>query len=691
MTNVTMRTRLYSLFIALLVLLAACGDGGPTDPGDDKPLGKLVLDLSTLTLTNLDEASPSITGKVDGTTELRITLTLISESRWLHDQPVLDLSEMASGRIVRAKSPGTAILLAEAPRATSDTLVVHVAPEVPLMLQIQPLSEVNGLPRYALRGYRMHEVGNISVDGNPATTLNADSAQAEITLPLAPATEDCAGTTYAQEISFDQGTVFPGVMLPRRQEGGLALAIGEAYRLPAGSSCLRLAPAPGAKYALALYDATYLRRAETGSEGRDWLQAPNQRATVTDKTMTASANTISWTRTPSRDLLRADDRVLLNEGYTGEHQPRWRETPWKVGEVYWVEGSSAREGFARVLRIDGQIVTSLFLPDSALFTPSYAARLDSLMDYVSESVVPLLHVAFGARHPITSTGSGQLHILLDQLTGAQGLTMSQNTGADFGTQIIVALRQWDTPGMLHIVAHELAHAWQHHYLVDTRPLGTTPVPFTTRWASEGGAEAFAMEALRHYFNIPMSSNWDWNSSPVSQWIYGIEAELSKGELLDGYHHSSSLLRDLIVRRILAGDEYDSALAAVLRGALEGWYGFDESYLDNGPWLRAGLTSRMQAIIPAWDPVEAVLTWTLSQAVDEELDSEVFTNPLYRTRPTSDSGWPRMGTLRAGSGNSLGIEWRVGGARFLTLENGDVGSAAQIEAPPETEWMIVRYH
>lgn len=685
----TMRIQLPALTVALLALLAACGDGGPTDPVDNKPAARLVLNQKTITLTDIGAPSPSVTGTVNGTSAKGITFKLISENRWLHDLPVIDPSEMASTGTIRSQSPGTVILLAEVTGATPDTLVVHVTPVMPLLLHVQSLSEVDGLSRYALRGYRMHEVGKITVDGDEATTLSADSAQVEITLPLIPATNECSGITYAREITFEDGLAFPGVKMPRRQEGEVALMIGEAHRLPAGSSCLRLAPASG-EYALALYDGTYLRRAERGSEGRDWLQAPNLRATVSDKTKGNSTGAIAWSQAPSPDLLGIYDRALLNEGYTGEHQPRRRETPWEVGEVYWVEGSSTREGWARVLRIDGQIVTSLFLPDSALFTAGYAARLDSVMDYVSESVVPLLHVTFGNRHPITSAGSGQLHILLDRLTGAQGLTMSQNTGADFGTYVIVALREWSTANMLHVFAHELAHAWQHHYLVDTRPLGATPIPSTTQWASEGGAEAFAMETLRHFFDIPLHSNWDREMVPTTQWVYGIEPELNKGDILEGYHQSSSLLRDLMVRRIQAGEDYESALASVLRGALEGWHGWDESRFDNGPWQREGLTARMQSLFAEWDPTEAILTWTLSQAVDDQIDSAVFTNPLYRTRPTDEYAWRSTGTLRSGSGATLGVEWKVGGARFLTIEDGGLGGTIQLDAPPETEWMIVRY-
>ena len=72
---------------------------------------------------------------------------------------------------------------------------------------------------------------------------------------------------------------------------------------------------------------------------------------------------------------------------------------------------------------------------------------------------------------------------------------------------------------------------------------------------------------------------------------------------------------------------------VLVGALEGWYGINEENQEHG----AGLTKRMQKVLGSqWNPTDALLQWTMSEAADDLPSNKTYQN-LTKRAPFSPTG------------------------------------------------------
>jgi hypothetical protein len=162
--------------------------------------------------------------------------------------------------------------------------------------------------------------------------------------------------------------------------------------------------------------------------------------------------------------------------------------------------------------------------------------------------------------------------------------------------------------------------------------------------------------------------------------------------------------------VAGGATEDEAVAAAVRGALEGWYGHD-AFGGTHP----GLTERMRGSFgAAWTPQDALLRWTLSQAVDDMTGASDLQNPLFARVSTAGldraAGWLAPAVLRSGGaatredpaspatvmGNAAAISWRYGSPNYVRIDDDGFGGGYVLTATaggqPLTDaaWMIVRY-
>ncbi|MEW5928121.1 MAG: hypothetical protein AB1941_11600 [Gemmatimonadota bacterium] len=677
--------------LASLLAAAACGTAPTAPEAGRSPAG------ASVTLVRVGDTAAVAGG----------ALALASESRWLDELPVLDPEALAAGR-VRAAAPGTA----EVRTGAGEVLTVRVAPARPLVLAAS-VAPGDGTDTLLLRGFRLRELGAVRVGGEPARVLGGDSA----TLRLAvapPADAGCATGGVRQAVDAEGADVAPGLAVARPRRGDLRLAVGQAVRLSAeAAACLRFAPAPGARYALAFLDTRKLRDAEGGFEG--YAPSPLAYTVTVAEAGSAAPAAPAALRTPASPAL---DRAAAADADAGAPASLVRRAaPWREGERFAVGdvpgGGSAT---ARVVRVyGGHLVLALAEGEEpAGGAAAWLARADSAFARAEERAYPLLRAALTPTLPATSAGSGQLLVLARRGSGA--LLGASVTHTVDGRKHSYALLNtaWETTaaGLLKTLAHELAHAWQEQYAWETRPAGTAASGATTAWAAEGNAELLASVAAARVEGIGLTGNWDWAAGlgDGRRAAYALLAANARGEFTQGYESGASFQMDLAIRMVRAGSSEDEALAAVSRGALDGWHGWDAHGAR-----RPGLTARMRsALDAAWDPADALLRWTLSQAVDDLTANPDLQNHAFRRVSTAGQGpamgWLAPALLRTGdravrvdpgspatvSGNAAVLTWRYGSPNYFLVDDRGLGGAYRLSstaggAPlPGVAWMVVRY-
>lgn len=683
-----MRRHTRPALLASLLAAAACGTS-PTGPEAGRsPAGAAV------TLTRLGDTTATAGG----------ALVLASESRWLDELPVLDPEALAAGR-VRAAAPGTATLRA----GGGELLTVNVAPARPLVLaaSVAPGGEVDTL---LLRGFRLRELGAVRVGGEAARVLGGDSATLRLAVaPLADA--GCTSGGVRQAVDADGADVAPGLAVARARRGDLRLAVGQAVRLsPEAAACLRFAPAAGAKYALAFLDTRKLRDAEAGFEG----YAPSPLAyTVAVAEAGSAAPAAPALRSPAGPSL---DRDASADASAAPGLVR-RSAPWREGERFAVgDVPGAGSATARVVRVyGGHLVLALVEGDEAAGgTAAWLARADSAFARAAESAYPLLRAALTTTLPTTSAGSGQLLVLARRGSGATlGASVSHTVdGRKQSYALLNTAYETTAAGLLKTLAHELAHAWQEQYAWETRPGGTTASGATTAWAAEGNAELLASVVAARVEGIGLTGNWDWAAGlgDGRRAAYALLAANARGEFTQGYESGASFQMDLAIRMVRGGRTEDEALAAVSRGALDGWHGYDAHGAR-----RPGLVARMRAgLDAAWEPADALLRWTLSQAVDDLTSNPDLQNHAFRRVSTAGQGpamgWLAPALLRTGdravrgdpgspaavSGNAATLTWRYGSPNYFLIDDRGLGGAYRLSSTaggsplPGVAWMVVRY-
>ncbi|HEV7589098.1 MAG TPA: hypothetical protein VGO40_13370 [Longimicrobium sp.] len=481
----------------------------------------------------------------------------------------------------------------------------------------------------------------------------------------------------------------------------LDLQPGQTAPLTSGqAACFALSPHAGARYALAGFDARSMDAARTGPEPS---MSGDAVFLVGDGTGTAAI------AAPNLDRSLAAPAGLRYDAAPDVASPFVRATPWRVGERFPVRRVDTGESVtARVVRImGGRYVFALVEADEEGHTARFVSDTEKGMDVMLRDGVDLLNRTWGAGEPSTSAGSGQVLVVYSAWNPDQGAgtasTYAAADGSGVGTYVWLNLNvrpgvrdgfaMLDVPSYrLKVLAHELTHAWQMRYAYASQAAGPRSVSFGPAWAVEGTADLVAMEVVRRSLGIGVGTNWGWQSrlkAPNDGVTYALQPADTRGRVSRGYYDAASFLQDVQLRMVRRGTSADEALAQVARGAVEGWYG-----VDGAGVRRTGLAERARAVLGAgWEPADAVLLWTLTQAADDQSDAPELNNTAYASVSDdgSDYAWkPAVGEVQAGRSFAYQVTRAAGSSFYVRVRDDGPGGTVSLSANvAATRWMIAR--
>lgn len=674
----------------------------------------------------------SITVTLGGRPVASPTLSVRSEQRWLDDHPVLDASALAGGTLV-ASAPGRAVVTVSS-GAASDSVIVNVKPSQPVVMATElpgGRTHIGSGDTIVARGYRMDEVpaGDVIARGATVTVTSQDSANLRFVVPTDSVT-GCSGAAPATSIVY-QGVAGDSVGgLTRKRTGEVALAVGAAQRLTsAEAACLRLAPAAGARYVLAYADTRLVTKAQTGPE-----YPPPDSITVllTDRTdstaafrsalsaaLTGRAVAVRPAAAPSAGIgASPQDRPMGTPGadvpmtpapgcpYTNYYEAFCRNTPYALGDTftYYPDLTSRSSGLARVMAIQGNLVLSVFEPDSAMLAPDAIAWADTALAFTVQRAVPLYETMFNLSAPATtSDGSGQLLMGVEAGSVSSAIWWPDASGNGEWAKISIGLASNSAFGdplssptrELEIIAHEVLHAYQYRWRWEHA--GPWLTYLGTAWAVEGSAHFVSDALVREYLGIPFLSNYALAQYAPNDPHFPLTIEAAPvHDFTLGGPDAASFLRDLVQRLVHDGGmSFDAAVGQVVVGALEGWYGINEDGQHDGP----GLTARMQAHLgSSWNPVDALLQWTLSQAADGLTTNPVFQNLTYQLPNQSlQNNFILPGGVvgdAPGASAAAAVKRLAGNTGVFDIEDSAGGSyhtAGTVAGVPSSalQWMLLR--
>lgn len=480
----------------------------------------------------------------------------------------------------------------------------------------------------------------------------------------------------------------------------VSLAVGETAVLTAEQvRCFSLAAGSNAEYALTGFDARVLEASRAG-EATGGFSDP--RYTIADATYGGARSLSAGEQADAGVAPPPHVRFNTAAAQVNASSPFARTTPWREGERFSVaplEGNTPVT--ARVVRVvGGRFVLAVVEKDEAAARKVLEQSTEALQ-FLAQRGVPLLQSAFHAAVPATSAGSGQLLILATAWDPAKGAAATWSSEDAGGAWSFVWLNTNLRGGMgegyemydhasyrIKVLAHELTHAWQAAWMRAEHGHGA---PAAAGWSVEGGADFVAVDLVRRYLNVGMASNWRWsdNLAPGRESVVlALEPFDARGRLTWGYYDASSLLRDLQARLMAGGLSPEAAMAEVSRGAVEGWHGADG---EGGAC--AGLVERMRGRLGAgWDPANAVLLWTATQAADDRTGNPTLNNPTYFDVGSADDryGWKPAGEVRAGSGQGATVSQVAGGSFYVRLRGSSAaGVLSAASDAPDSRWMIAR--
>ncbi|HEU0015936.1 MAG TPA: hypothetical protein VFQ45_19825 [Longimicrobium sp.] len=556
-----------------------------------------------------------------------------------------------------------------------------------------------------LRGERMTALASAVVSIGAARARVVGATDGEARVIVAPVDDaGCTSGGAAEAVAAEGADVAAGVSVRRRRAGELALAVGVPARLSAGDvRCLRLAPIAGAEYALAFLDARLVNRAATGFEGA--APSPNSYvASIAEAGQAAPG--AGGAASASRAALDGD--VRRTAGALSSGSPAARSVPWQAGERFTLtDPSLAAPLGARVVRVyGGHLVFAIAEgqePEGG--AAAWIARADSAFETLVRDGYPLLRATLSATAPVSSAGSRQLLVVARRESSPYlGLTSTTSAGAGRLSHVFLnSAYAFSAAGLLRTAAHEVAHAWQEQYAAEA---GMAPGA-SAAWALEGGADLLAWAVLGRARGIGLLDNHDWaaDAAAPDRAPFAMLAMGTRGDVTAGYASAASFLLDQAQRLARRGVAEDDAIAAAVRGAMEGWHGFDRTGAR-----RMGLAGRMG---DGWDAADALLRWTLSQAADDLTDAPDLQNHAFARVSTAGratgAGWLAPAVLRSGgtatredagapstvSGNAATLTWRYGSPNYVRIEDDGFGGAYTLTATTggapldEAAWMIVR--
>ncbi|HEX9938208.1 MAG TPA: hypothetical protein VGB15_13830 [Longimicrobium sp.] len=532
----------------------------------------------------------------------------------------------------------------------------------------------------------------------PTTSpLSRFAALLAIALPLAACGDGGSGGGAPTAPSAPSGTASCAAQATVDLQPGQTASLTAAQ-----AACFQLAPHAGARYALAGFDARAVEGARGGPEptlGGDPVYV------VGDGSGAAPSPAPSGSRSPSPAAVPTD--VHLRAAASADAlSPFNRATPWQQGERFSIRRLEGQETTARVVRVMGRYVFALVEADREGHTDRFISDTETAMDYLLREGVGVLNRTWGAE-PSTSAGSGQVLIVYaawnPDLGVGNATTQAAPDGSGIGTYVWLNLNVRpgvrdnfnivDVPSYrLKVLAHELTHAWQLRYAYDSQPAGTRSIAFGPAWAMEGTAELMAMELVRRSLGVSLTANWNWQDrlrSANPAITLALQPADTRGRLSRGYADAASFLQDVQVRLARRGMAADAALAQVARGAVEGWYGTDVAGVR-----RQGLAARVRAVLGAgWEPADAVLLWTLTQAADDQTDFAELNNPVYDHVADPDNAYAWKAALdevQPGRTFAYQVQRSAGSSFFVRVKDGGSGGTVSLSASVEgTRWMIAR--
>src|SRR3954447_7950387 len=230
------------------------------------------------------------------------------------------------------------------------------------------------------------------------------------------------------------------------------------------------------------------------------------------------------------------------------------------------------------------------------------------------------------------------------------------------------------------------------YAYASQPAGPRSVSFGPAWALEGTADLVAMEVVRRSLGIGASANWGWQSRlrvPNDGVTYALQPADTRGRVSRGYYDAASFLQDVQLRMVRRGTSADEALSQVARGAVEGWYG-----VDGAGVRRTGLAERARAVLGAgWEPADAVLLWTLTQAADDQSDAPELNNAAYAAVSDNDNAYAWKGAVdevQAGRSFAYQVTRAAGSSFYVRVRDDGPGGILSLSANVGgTRWMVAR--
>ncbi|HEX2202035.1 MAG TPA: hypothetical protein VHG91_02000, partial [Longimicrobium sp.] len=485
------------------------------------------------------------------------------------------------------------------------------------------------------------------------------------------------------------------------------LQVGQTRALtPDEAACFRLAAHSGARYALAAFDTRSVEGARSGPES-----GPQGEAVYTLGDGSPMAPTIvpSFVRAEEIDAASPGDLRVRASASTAPGDPFARATPWREGERFPLRRHDRAEtATARVIKLHGgRFAFAVIEDDEGSHTRRFLDQATEAMEFLVRQGVPVWERAFGPAAPVTSAGAGQLLVVFASWApeGGAGIASTQANPDGSGVGSVVWMNLEMRPGVrdhfetydfasyrLKVLAHEITHAWQMRWAYDTQPAGPRAVSFGPVWALEGAADLVSLDLVRRFLGVGLTANYDWSAQlrTLNRNIaYAMEPADTRGRLARGYFDASSFLRDLQLRLVRRGRTPDDALAEVARGAVEGWFG-----VDGAGVRRQGLTARMRAALdPRWEPADAVLLWTLTQAVDDQTGVPELNNAAYARVSDDDAqyAWkPAVDDLEAGRAFAYEVRGTPGGSFYVRLKDGGKGGVFSARSTlTGARWMLVR--
>ncbi|MDB4908864.1 MAG: hypothetical protein JWO05_3648 [Gemmatimonadetes bacterium] len=493
----------------------------------------------------------------------------------------------------------------------------------------------------------------------------------------------------------------------------LALAPGEVRMLGATDQCLVI-PAGSANYVLTYVDTRAITSAKTGEftgTGAYTVKIRDAGSTIQSLFGVAArsggegASTLVMLPSLSTRQARASRAAAaacVNEFTDFSCQPH----PWFLGdEIQLHSDLPDRTLTARVFHVAGPLVLALPVGEEKKMGAEVleAARLAA--NRVALDVLPMLKRAFGDTLPVTSVATDQLLALFDvSRDGRTQVTITHLAGAkQVSGVMLMSMSQGSTEApMFHSLTRQVTELMEAQYSLGAG--ATAPLSFSTPASVSGVAELYTAEALRRAASQPLDANLDVAAAAASgdPYLaeYASEVQFGYGDVESGGGNTRSFLRDLVQRARRKGASQDSAMRAVSRGSLNGWYVRAGDLAE-----RTSLTTRMRALLdPAWDPATALLTWTLSAALDDltpnaELANTDVKSVWHEWVPdaqclTFSGGVEKCQDAQAltlGAGNSLQITTPgVGYAGYIPIVSGAARTTVRLTGSVSgIAWAIAR--